>query len=88
MLPIHMGLFKFWFLHLKYEKDYEKIKKKINHIPIKQVWLKKKYYIDRRCTNMGGSKISKNYIEKKKILKYIKGSKFKNWVVQKMKRLT
>jgi len=24
MLPIHMGLFKFWFLHLKYEEDYEK----------------------------------------------------------------
>jgi len=24
MLPIHMGLFKFWFLHLKYYEDYEK----------------------------------------------------------------
>jgi len=24
MLPIHMGLFKFWFLYLKYWKDYEK----------------------------------------------------------------
>jgi len=24
MLPIHMGLFKLWFLHLKYYEDYEK----------------------------------------------------------------
>ncbi len=41
MLPIDMGLFKFWFLHLKYKEDYEKKKTYIiNHIPIKQVWLK------------------------------------------------
>jgi hypothetical protein len=24
MLPIHMGLIKFWFLHIKYYEDYEK----------------------------------------------------------------
>jgi len=24
MLPIHMGLIKFWFLHIKYLEDYEK----------------------------------------------------------------
>jgi hypothetical protein len=39
MLPIHMGLFKFWFLHLKYWEDYEKYIYIINHIPIKQMWL-------------------------------------------------
>ncbi len=31
----------------------------INHIPIKQMWLKKIYYIDKRCIKMGGSKIAK-----------------------------
>ncbi len=45
---------------------------------------KGKYYIDKRCTNMGGSKNVKKPNEKKKI---IKGPKFKNWVVQEMKRL-
>jgi hypothetical protein len=34
-----MGLFKFWFLHLKYYKDYEKKTYIINHIPIQQIWL-------------------------------------------------
>jgi len=32
-------------------------------------------------------KILKNLMEKKKNLKYIKGPKFKKWVVQKMKGL-
>jgi hypothetical protein len=27
--------------------------------------IKEKYYIDKRCTNMGGSKNDKNYNEKK-----------------------
>jgi hypothetical protein len=54
MLPIHMGLFKFWFLHLKYEEDYEKIyiyNKPYTH---QTNVTKGKYYIDKRCTNMGG----------------------------------
>jgi hypothetical protein len=40
MLPIHMGLFKAWFLHIKYQENYDKNKYIMNHIPIKQVWLK------------------------------------------------
>jgi hypothetical protein len=47
----------------------------------------RKYYINKRCTNMGGSKNAKDYNEKKGSPYYIEGSKFKNWVVQKMKRL-
>jgi len=31
MLHIHMALFKFWFLHLKYWEDYEK--KDIYNLP-------------------------------------------------------
>jgi hypothetical protein len=38
----------------------------INHIPIKQVWLEKKYYIDKRCKKMGGWKIVKETNEKKR----------------------
>ncbi len=41
---------------------------------------KKKYYIDKKCTNMGGSKNVKELNEKKGF--FIKGPKFKNWVVQ------
>jgi hypothetical protein len=51
MLPIHMGLFKFWFLHVKYEEDYEKKTYIINHIPISAT--KGKYCIDKKSTNMG-----------------------------------
>ncbi len=36
---------------------------------------------------MGGSKNAKNYNEKKGFLQYVKGPKFKNWVIQKMKGL-
>jgi len=36
---------------------------------------------------MGGSKNVKEHNEKKGFLYYIKGPKFKNWVVQKMKGL-
>jgi len=46
---------------------------------------KRKYYIDKRCTNMGGSKNVKETNEKKRFL--IKDPKFKNWVFQKMKGL-
>jgi hypothetical protein len=47
-----------------------------------------KYYIDKRCTNMGGSKKLLNNTMKKRVLYNIsKGPKFKNWIVQKMKRL-
>jgi hypothetical protein len=35
-----MGLFKFWFLHLKHVEDDKKKTYMINHIPIKQMWLK------------------------------------------------
>ncbi len=45
----------------------------INHISIKQMWVKK-IYIDKICTNMGGSKNVKEPNEKKKS---IKGPKFK-----------
>jgi hypothetical protein len=37
----------------------------INHIPIKQMWLEEKYYIDKRCTKLGGSKNAKEPKEKK-----------------------
>ncbi len=43
--------------------------------------VKGKYYIDKRCTNMGGSKIVEEHNEKKGYLYYIKGPMFKNWVV-------
>jgi len=46
---------------------------------------KRKSYIDKRCTNVGGSKNVKEPNEKKKFS--IKGPKFKNWVLQKMKGL-
>ncbi len=46
--------------------------------------IRRKYYIDKRCTNMGGSKNVKESNEKRFS---IKGPKFKNWVVQKMKGL-
>ncbi len=46
-----------------------------------------KYYIDKRCTNMGGSKNVKEPNEIKVYLQYIKGPKFTNWVVQKVTRL-
>jgi hypothetical protein len=36
----------------------------INHIPIKQMWVEKNI-IDKRCTNMGGSKNVKEHTEKK-----------------------
>ncbi len=45
---------------------------------------KRKYYIDKRCTNMGGSKNVKESNEKKV---FYQGPKFKNWVVQKIKGL-
>jgi hypothetical protein len=49
-----MGLFKFWFLHLKYEKYYEKKTYIINHIPIKQMWLEENIILIKKCINMGG----------------------------------
>ncbi len=36
---------------------------------------------------MGGSKNAKELMKKKSFLQYIKGTKFKKWVVQKMKGL-
>jgi hypothetical protein len=41
--------------------------------------IKRKYYIVKRCINMGGLKNVKNPKEKKKF--FIKGPNFKNWVV-------
>jgi hypothetical protein len=32
----------------------------IIHIPIKQMWLEEKYYIDKRCTKMVNKKMLKN----------------------------
>jgi hypothetical protein len=37
-----------------------------------------KYFIDKRCTNMGESKNAKEHNEKKGSLRYIKKPKFKN----------
>jgi hypothetical protein len=37
----------------------------INHIPIKQVWLEKINYIDKRCKKTGESKNAKKPSEKK-----------------------
>jgi hypothetical protein len=39
----------------------------INRIPIKLKWFEKKYYIDKRCTKMGGSKYIKEPNEKRVI---------------------
>ncbi len=39
----------------------------INHLPIKQMWLGKKNYINKRCTKMGGSKNAKEPNEKKRL---------------------
>ncbi len=44
----------------------------------------RKYYVDKRCRNMGGSKNVKEPNEKKNS---IKRPKFKNWVFEKMKGL-
>jgi hypothetical protein len=49
--------------------------------------IKGKYHIAKRCTNMGGSKNVKEHNEKKGSLSYMKGPKFKIWVVQKLKGL-
>ncbi len=48
---------------------------------------RRKYYIDKICTKMGGSKNAKQFNEKHGSLYYIKGPKFKKWVVQKTKEL-
>ncbi len=45
---------------------------------------KRKYYVNKRCTKLGGSKINKEPNDKKKVIYNI--SKFKNWVVPKNKR--
>jgi len=42
---------------------------------------RRKYYIDKRCTNMGGSKNVKKSNEKKRF--FIIYQRIKNWVVQK-----
>jgi hypothetical protein len=47
--------------------------------------IRRKYYIDKKCINMGGSKSVKEPNDKN--YSPIKGPKFKNWVVQKMKGL-
>jgi hypothetical protein len=58
----------------------------INHMPIKQMWLEENIILI-KDVQMGGSKNVKQHNEKKGFLQYIKGPKFKNWVVQKLKRL-
>ncbi len=56
----------------------------INHIPMKQVCLKENIILI-KCTNMGGLKNVKEPNERKRFS--IKGPKFKNWALQKMKVL-
>ncbi len=47
--------------------------------------IRSKYYIDKKCTKMGGWKNAKESNEKKNgFFINIKGPKFKKWVVQKM----
>jgi hypothetical protein len=47
----------------------------INHIPIKTSVIRRKYYIDKRCTNMGGSKNVKEPNKKKVIYQRTKVQK-------------
>jgi len=56
----------------------------INHIPIKQVWLEENIILIKYVQIWVNQKIINNPMKKNKI---IKGPKFKNWVVQKMKGL-
>jgi hypothetical protein len=62
----------------------KKKKDMINHIPIKQVWLKENIILIKDVQIWMDKKMLKNPIKKRFS---IKGPKFKNWIVQKMKRL-
>jgi len=59
----------------------------INHIPIKQVWLKENIILTKYVRKWVDEKLLKNLMKKKSSLKHIIGPKFKNWVVQKIKGL-
>ncbi len=59
----------------------------INHTPIKQVRLKENIILIKDVQIWVDKKNAKYYNEKKGYLQYIKGPKFKNWVVKKMKGL-
>jgi len=65
-----MGLFKFWFLQLKYLKNYEKKTYVINHIPIKQVWLKENIILIRDVQIWVDWKMFKNRMKKRFFLVY------------------
>jgi hypothetical protein len=76
---------KFRFLHLKHQEDDEK--KDIYHQPYTHHTsvIRRKYYIDKRCTKMGGSKNVKKPNKKRFFID--QRTKIQKWVVQKMKRL-
>jgi hypothetical protein len=63
-----MGLFKFWFLHLKHKKMIKKKTYMINYILIKQAWLEENIILIKRCTKLGESKNVKEPNEKKSFL--------------------
>ncbi len=48
---------------------------------------RRKYYIDKDVQKWVDQKMLKNPMKTKGLLQYIKGPKFKKWVVQKMKGL-
>jgi hypothetical protein len=61
MLLIHIiqTYLRFDFYILNTKKIMTKKTYMINHIPIKTSVTRRKYYIDKRCTKMGGWKIAK-----------------------------
>jgi hypothetical protein len=58
-----MGLFKVWFLHLT--KIMTKMAYMINHIPIKQMWLKENIIVIKDVQKWVDAKLLKNPMKKK-----------------------
>jgi hypothetical protein len=63
MSPIHMGLFKVWFLHLKYSKNYHK--KTYMIIPIKQMWVEENIILIKDVQKWVDEKLLKIPMKKK-----------------------
>jgi hypothetical protein len=59
----------------------------INHIPIKQVWLKENIILIKDVQIWVDKKMLKITMKKKVLYNISKDQKFKNWLVQKMKGL-
>jgi hypothetical protein len=60
-----MGLFKFWFLHLKHWKYDKKKTYMINHMPINQVWLEENTILIKDVQKWVDQKMLKNPMKKK-----------------------